>query len=61
MVIWNSNTNKCKVKTCLYVKLVINVRILYTFNYYFTSVIQSNLEFTHNKYKPQTMWRVLSN
>ena len=34
------------------------VRILYTFNYYFTSVIESNLEFAHNKDKPQTMWRV---
>ena len=34
------------------------VRILYTFNYYFTSVIESHLEFAHNKDKPQTMWRV---
>ena len=34
------------------------VRILYTFNYYFTSVIESHLEFAHNKHKPQTMWRV---
>ena len=36
------------------------VHILYTFNYYFTSVIESNLEFAHNKDKPQTMWRVRS-
>ena len=34
------------------------VCILYTFNYYFTSVIESHLEFAHNKDKPQTMWRV---
>ena len=34
------------------------VHIVYTFNYYFTSVIESNLEFAHNKDKPQTMWRV---
>ena len=37
------------------------VRILYTFNYYFTSVIESHLEFAHNKDKPQTMWRVMLN
>ena len=34
------------------------VCILYTFNYYFTSVIESDLEFAHNKDKPQRMWRV---
>ena len=34
------------------------VRILYTFNYYFTSVIESHLKFADNKDKPQTMWRV---
>ena len=34
------------------------VCILYTFNYYFSSVIESNLEFANNKDKPQTMWRV---
>ena len=34
------------------------VHILYTFNYYFTSVIESHLEFAHNKDKSQTMWRV---
>ena len=34
------------------------VCILYMFNYYFTSVIESNLEFANNKDKPQTMWRV---
>ena len=34
------------------------VYILYMFNYYFTSVIESNLEFANNKDKPQTMWRV---
>ena len=34
------------------------LHILYKFNYYFTSVIQSHLEFAHHKYKPQTMWRV---
>ena len=34
------------------------VRILYTFNYYFTSVIESHLEFAQNKDKPQTVWRV---
>ena len=34
------------------------VCIMYTFNYYFTSVIESNLEFANNKDKPQTMWRV---
>ena len=34
------------------------VCILYMFNYYFTSVIESHLEFAHNKDKPQTMWRV---
>ena len=34
------------------------VHVLYTFNYYFTSIIESNWEFAPNKYKPQTMWKV---
>ena len=34
------------------------VRVLYSFNYYFTSIIESNREFAPNKYKPQTMWKV---
>ena len=31
------------------------VHILYTFNYYFASIKEKNLEFAQNKHKPQTM------
>ena len=34
------------------------VRTLYTFNYYFTSLIEKNQEFAPNEKKPQTMWKV---
>ena len=34
------------------------VHMLYTFNYYFTALIEMNREFADNKNKPQTMWKI---
>ena len=34
------------------------VHMLYTFNYYFASLIEMNWEFAPNEKKPQTMWKV---